>query len=111
MKRRYKTYSPSELNNWIKELISTDNIHAFYITKAWIHLRRETLKEQHNECQECKKKGLHELASTVHHIKTVRKYPWLALTKSNLLCLCDKCHYEIHHPASNKKCKWDDERW
>ncbi|WP_373419508.1 HNH endonuclease [Sporanaerobacter sp. PP17-6a] len=47
-------------------------------------------------------------ATTVHHIKTVREYPWLALTKANLMAICEECHYQIHH---KNKPKWDDERF
>ena len=108
MSRSYRTYTPEELTVWIQSLIAKDDIHAFYICKAWLHLRAEVLKEQHHECQHCKEKGLFVPATTVHHIKTVRRFPWLALTKSNLLCLCDECHYEIHH---GNKAKWNDERW
>ena len=106
--KRYKTYTPEELTVWIPTLIAKNDIHAFYISKAWLHLRDEVLREQHYECQLCKKKGLYVPATTVHHIKTVRRFPWLALTKSNLLCLCYECHYEIHH---GHKSKWKDERW
>jgi 5-methylcytosine-specific restriction enzyme A len=108
MPRRYKTYTPEELTVWIQELIKKNDIHAFYICHAWLHLRDEVMTEQHHECQRCKAKGLYVPATTVHHVKTVRRFPWLALTKSNLLCLCDDCHYDIHHPH---KPKWDDERW
>ena len=108
MSRPYKTYTPEELTVWIQSLIAKDDIHAFYICHAWLHLRAEVLKEQHNECQRCKEKGLFVPATVVHHIKTVRKYPWLALDKGNLIALCDECHYEIHH---GHKPKWNDERW
>lgn len=104
----YKTYTPEELTIWIIQLISRDDLHAFYICKAWLHLRAEVMREQHYECQMCKEKGIYVPAITVHHIKPVREAPWLALTKSNLLCLCDECHYEIHH---GKEAKWNDERW
>lgn len=108
MPRSYKTYTPDELTLWIQKLIAEDNIHAFYVCHAWLHLRADVLKEQHNECQLCKAKGLFIPATTVHHVKTVRQSPWMALTKSNLLCLCEDCHYAIHH---NNKPKWNDERW
>lgn len=106
--RRYKTYTPAELTVWIRRLIADGDIHRFYISKAWLHLRNEVLDEQHHECQPCKVKGLVTPASTVHHIKSVRQAPWLALTKSNLLVVCDDCHYNIHH---RKVSRWDDERW
>ena len=108
MARRYRTYTPAELTVWIRKLAAEDNLHAFYICKAWLHLRAEILRQQHNECQLCKQQGKFEPATTVHHIKTVRAFPWLALTKANLLAVCDDCHYKIHHKG---KPRWDDERW
>lgn len=108
MKRQYRTYTPAQLMIWIPQLIARDDLHAFYISKAWLHLRAEVLQEQHYECQRCKEKGLYVPATTVHHKRTVREAPWLALTKSNLIALCDGCHYEIHH---ERKSKWDDEKW
>ena len=108
MSKQYKTYTPAELAEWIPKLAAANDLHAFYICHAWLHLRAEVLKEQHNECQRCKDKGLFVPATTVHHKQTVRRAPWLALTKSNCQALCDECHYEIHH---GNKPKWNDERW
>ena len=108
MRKGYRTYTPAELTVWIRELIARDDLHAFYSCKAWLHLRADVLREQHYECQACKAKGLYIPATTVHHVRTVRSAPWLALTKENLLCLCDDCHYEVHH---GKAQKWRDERW
>jgi 5-methylcytosine-specific restriction endonuclease McrA len=108
--RTYKRYSPAELVRWIREMESHNDYrhHAFYISKAWLHLRNEVLNEQHHECQLCKTKGLFVPAVTVHHIKTVRSRPDLALTKSNLLCVCADCHYKIHHSNISR---WNDEKW
>lgn len=106
--KSFKTYTPGELMIWIPELIARGDLHAFYISKAWLHLRAEVLREQHNECQICKEKGLYVPATTVHHKRPVREAPRLALTKSNCIALCDECHYEIHH---GHKSKWDDEQW
>lgn len=101
-------YTPESLTGWIQELVAADNIHGFYICKPWLKLRALVLKEQHYECQDCKAKGLYTPATTVHHEKTVRKFPWLALTKSNLTALCDECHYARHHKTESK---WNDEKW
>jgi 5-methylcytosine-specific restriction protein A len=109
MPRQCKTYTPDELMMWIPALIAANNLHAFYICHAWLHLRDDAMKAQHHECQLCKAKGKAVPATTVHHVKTVRRFPWLALTLSNLLCLCDDCHWNIHHPHKSKK--WDDEQW
>jgi 5-methylcytosine-specific restriction protein A len=97
-----------ELVQWIKGLINHNNIKAFYNSAVWQHVRQEVLKEQHNECQICKSRGMYVPAVTVHHIKYLRQHPELALTKSNLMAVCEECHYNIHH---RKKPKWNDERW
>lgn len=97
-----------ELANWINSLIKHNNIKAFYNSALWEHIRLEVLKEQHYECQLCKQKGLFVPAVTVHHKKYVRKHPELALTKDNLMSVCEQCHYDIHH---KHKSKWNDERW
>ncbi|HCC02561.1 MAG TPA: HNH endonuclease [Ruminococcaceae bacterium] len=106
--KTYRTYTPAQLSVWIPQLVARNDMHAFYISHAWLHLREQVLREQHYECQLCKARGLYVPATTVHHIQTVRHAPWLALTKSNLLAVCDECHYKIHH-KQNKK--WEDERW
>ncbi|WP_300379627.1 HNH endonuclease [Clostridium sp.] len=76
----------------------------------WRRLRAEVLKEQHNECQLCKDNGLVEIAVTVHHIKYVKHYPELALTKDNLMAVCKECHYKIHHNLIVKK-QLNEEKW
>lgn len=103
-----------ELINWIIGLIKNNNIHAFYVSGTWKRLRAEVLKEQNNECQMCKSKGKYKRATTVHHIKHVKEFPWLALTKTNLMCVCNECH-NILHPEKyfkyKKKIPVNEERW
>lgn len=99
-----------ELVQWINNLIRINKIVLFYKNKRWKHLRLEVLKEQHGECQMCKGKGLFEPATMVHHIKYVKDHPQLALTKSNLMSLCDECHYQIHHTNEPKK-QLNEEKW
>ena len=108
MPKKAKERTQEETTLWIYDLIQANDLHAFYISTAWLRLRAEVLREQHHECQICKAKGRYAQADTVHHIKTVRKYPWLALVKGNLIAVCDTCHYEIHHGGERK---WGDERW
>ncbi len=45
MSRNYKTYTPAQLMIWIPTLITQNDLHAFYIGKAWLHLRAEALRE------------------------------------------------------------------
>lgn len=99
-----------ELVIWIKELIEHNNIKAFYNSAQWEHLRRGVLDEQHHECQLCKDNGQFAEADTVHHKEPVRKRPDLALTKSNLLAVCDQCHYEIHHTRLHRE-QLNEEKW
>lgn len=33
---------------------------------------------------------------TIHHIKPQSKYPHLKFDPENVVCLCNKCHTELH---------------
>ena len=91
-------------------LITTKGKKAFYNSGLWKLFRREVLEEQHHECQVCKAKGLFTPAVTVHHIEPILKRPDLALTKSNCMAICDRCHYEEHH-GHKAKPQLNEERW
>lgn len=95
-----KCIAPNELEKWIQHLIITNQVHRFYISKPWKHMAKEVKESQNNECQKCKEKGRYGNADVVHHKKELRKFPRLALTKSNLICLCNSCHWAIHHPEN-----------
>lgn len=98
-----------QIEQWIKSLIRSGQIHLFYISSQWRRLRVEVLRDQHYECQRCKFKGKYQAATNVHHKETVRKHPDLALTKSNLESLCDSCHYDEHHKKQSRYA--GDEKW
>lgn len=96
--------------------IRAGNVHKFYTWSGWLKLRAQVLYEQHYECQCCKNGGkdgsgehVYEKAETVHHIKPIRRYPELAMTKSNLVALCFKCHEKEHE--KKKKPQLNEERW
>lgn len=98
--------------NWIKSLIQQDNLIPFYQCREWIDTKGEALERDHNECQECKRKGRYHAAEQVHHLKEVKQRPELALTIDNLESLCINCHNKAHRRfGKNKKPKWNDERW
>ena len=99
-----------DLVRWIRKLISINKIVLFYKNKHWKNLRQEVLGEQRDECQMCKGKGLFEPATMVHHIKHVKQHPELALTKSNLMSLCDECHYLEHHTIEHRQ-QLNEEKW
>ena len=108
-----------ELVNWIKELYKTGNIKKFYDSNLiWRAKRREILERDNNECQMCKDRGKYTPATTVHHIKHLDKYPWLALVDSNLISLCNECHNRVHPEKLEKYYKKrnenkfsNEERW
>lgn len=83
-------------------------------------LSKEVLKEQNNECQICKAKGKYKRATIVHHVKYVRHFKKLALSKYyidnkskeqvNLQAVCYSCHNNIHK-SKFKDSFCNKERW
>lgn len=106
----------------IKELIAKDNIHKFYIDRAWKRLRKQVLKMDKYECQQCKERGRYTRATHVHHINHVKDRPDLAMSllyednngviRRNLISLCKDCHEEQHpHRLNKPKEPITEERW
>ena len=106
----------------LKQLIADHNVHEFYVSSEWRHLRTEVLDEQ-KECQEHKRKGNYARANHVHHVNYLRNHPELALSKwyldskgnlqRNLIVVCKDCHETVCHPERLRKAKpepWP-ERW
>jgi 5-methylcytosine-specific restriction endonuclease McrA len=113
-----------EVGQWIRSLIEADNVHAFYTSGEWLHLKDDVLEEYKHECQDCKDRGKYTKATIVHHVKHLRKYPELALSKTyidengkeklQLKPVCKDCHEYVEHPERlqwNKKKPLTEERW
>ena len=110
-----------EVGCWVQKLIDEDNLHAFYTSSAWLNLRKETLREHKNECQDCKSRGFYKKANHVHHVQYVIKHLRLALSKTyiyqdkeykNLIPLCHDCHEQRHgYRQKEKKEPLTKERW
>lgn len=97
---------------YVKQCISDNDVHRFYIWGPWKRIRKEVLKLDHNECQDCKSKGEVKTATTVHHNQYLRKHPELALDiyyeyqgkrYRNLISLCRNCHERRHGYRKEKK--------
>lgn len=118
------------LENWINSLIKEDKLYKFYKSKEFQRLREEVLKEQHFECQNCKKIGKLTIVAerfkksgVVHHVIEVRKNPNLALSKyyfdrdgkkqKQLIVLCNACHEKVHNrfEERNKPTFLNEEKW
>lgn len=110
-----------ELEQWITQLIKEDKLYKFYKSKKWKQKKEKILREFHNECAWCRKKGKISEAETVHHIQFVKKYPSLALSEfytyqgeqhRNLVPLCHDCHDMAHGRMKyQKREQFNEERW
>lgn len=91
----------------LRGLLNADNEHAFYSWPEWRRLRREVLKLDNCECQECKRRGVYSRAVIVHHVQHLRDAPELALSvydgeRRQLEAVCKSCH-EALHPESQRQ--------
>lgn len=119
-----------ELITWLEYLISIDRLDKFYHSKYFKRVKREVLREQHYECQLCKEKGKLTIvkenikrSGVIHHIKYVRDYPGLALSKyyideqgkkqRQLIVLCNECHEIVHERCciGTRQEQLNEERW
>lgn len=73
----------------------------FYNSKAWDVCRTTVLIRDHYLCQECLDNKIIRVYDVVHHIKPLKDYPELALTVSNLICLCHTCHSRLENEMKN----------
>lgn len=62
---------------------------------AWKKLSARVRAEQ-PLCEVCSERGIATAATEVHHKVSIDEAPWLRLERSNLMCLCNACHKEIH---------------
>lgn len=105
---------------FVRKCIDED-IHKFYIWRKWVNLRKEVLRMDKHECQECKRRGKYTRADTVHHVNHVKNYPELALSiwfidskgnkKRNLESVCRECHTHLHPELLLVKEPLTIERW
>lgn len=75
---------------------------AFYKSKAWKRKRAKILRRDEYMCQESKRYGKTEPATTVHHCYQLEYYPELALEDWNLISLSDKQHNAMHDRVTHE---------
>lgn len=95
-----------DVTAFVRQCIADNNVHAFYTCWEWLRVRAEVLLADKYECQKCKARGKYKRATMVHHVKHLRDFPELALSKSyidengveqrQLISLCNQCHEEEH---------------
>lgn len=120
--------TPESLKRWIPELIAAGKMYRFYKTPEFKTLREEIICEAHGECEDCRAKKPMKItpAVTVHHDRTVKDYPELALARywidekgrkhKQLWALCEDCHNARHDrfgysPAPSESKLLTPERW
>lgn len=91
----------------LRGLLDAGSEHEFYSWTEWRKLRRDVLRMDNHECQECKRRGVYSKASIVHHVKHLRDRPDLALSvydgdSRQLEAVCKRCH-EALHPESQRQ--------
>jgi 5-methylcytosine-specific restriction enzyme A len=104
------------MNDKLLGFIQSGQLMKFYKSREWLALRQIALQRDHFECQRCKANGKYHKAECVHHKKEVKPYPHLALSLSNLMCLCNACHNAVHdrmaiHLQEQGKKFVNEERW
>ncbi|MNR93656.1 hypothetical protein D3C72_247140 [compost metagenome] len=86
----------------------------FYKSKAWKRKRASVLRRDEYMCQQSKRYGKTEPATTVHHIYPLEYYPELALKEWNLISLSDKQHNAMHdraiHEVTALGLEWQERR-
>lgn len=69
---------------------------SVYKSRRWKRKRASILRRDQYMCQESKRYGKTEPATTVHHIYPLEFYPELAFVDWNLISLSDKQHNAMH---------------
>ena len=84
---------------------SAPEVEAFYTSTKWRKCRKAYAESKGNLCERCLERGIIEPGSREHPLEVHHKVrlsadnlndPTVALSWSNLVLLCDKCHHEEH---------------
>lgn len=93
----------AETPNWKGGI--TPERQAFYGSLEWKKVAKEVWKRDKATCQRCRKyHNTKENRGTfdIHHIVGFENVS-LRMKLSNLVLLCEKCHYFVHSKKKNKK--------
>ena len=73
------------------------DIKKIYNSKKWADVRQRVLLRDDYLCVECRKNGVENRATEVHHKIELTLAPRLAYEMSNLESICHSCHMKHHH--------------
>lgn len=71
---------------------TSDKFQEFYKSWDWKRLRYDFLIDKERTCQCCGASAAHGVKINVDHIRPLRKYWELRLSKTNLQILCEDCN-------------------
>ena len=77
-------------------------VKEFYKSERWKKKRKRILRRDKYICQESKRYGESEEATTVHHIYPLEEYPELAFENWNLISVSKKRHDTFHDRKTGK---------
>lgn len=80
----------------------TGERQAFYSTEEWKRASRNVLRRDKKTCQRCGKVKARGEAFDIHHIVGFACVE-LRAVESNLVYLCEPCHYWVHGSANTNK--------
>ena len=82
--------------NHVKQKKQLINANDYYDLNQWKQLSYE-MRKNNDKCQICgaKSQDVHHVFPFMHQSPELREEVFF--DKDNLLCLCEKCHYAIHH--------------
>ena len=96
--------------DWLLGLVAAGDVHPFYVSREWRELSAAVLRDDRRNCQIC---GRPNAAELVHHVKHVKLFPQLALSRyytdehgvrqRNLISVCRGCHETVCHPERMRK--------
>ncbi|WP_297439080.1 HNH endonuclease [uncultured Clostridium sp.] len=73
-----------------------DKEQKFYKTQNWVFTRDVVKARDKGICRLCDSKGKLSFVNNVHHIEELKDTWELRTSMSNLICLCDRCHFYVH---------------
>lgn len=84
----------------------TPKLRKFYASKEWQRCRKEKLLRARGICEKCGKRG-YEIHHVIHLTDENVDDPSISLSLDNLMCLCLKCHNEIHGRGAKLRVRRD----
>ena len=84
----------------------------FYGSSEWKACRESYKRFRRGLCELCLEKGIITPAESVHHKIPITVHnvhdPNITLSFSNLLCVCQKHHEQIHNPKKQDRYTFDE---